>query len=414
MLNQPNSSICKTKAFLYILVLSMLLRLFWLLFIPINPVSDSIMYDVFAQSISQGNGYAYPDGSLTAYWPVGTSAIYATLYYVFGHTFTVISMFNLFIGVISTALVMLLAERWIDRKSAIFAGLIYALWPSQIQFTSVLASELIFNCFVLAGLFLWPRPTNLKLFPLVLATSFFVLACYVRPIALLIPFILITLQFLNQHTFKSTLKTTICVAITMTILIAPWSLRNHHIFNDFVLISTNGAPVLWMGNNPDSDGGYMPLPELEFASEVERSNYFKQQAFEHIRAEPTLFLKRCFVRLVDYYKSETIGVHWNKTSIEQSLGGNWLLPLKIHSTVYWSLILLLAIAGGYHLHKQTNKKKLYFENPMFSLIAYFTFIHMIIASGDRYHFPIIPFMAVLSGYYISLFQLKLLTLFPHK
>ena len=412
-MNTRQQSIYKTNPFFAILTLSFVLRLAWVLLIPVIPQSDSFMYDAFALSISQGTGYAYPDGGLTAYWPVGTSAVYGALYYIFGHSYSVITTFNIIIGTVTTALIMMLANHWFNQKTAFFAGLIYAFWPSQIQFTTILASELIFNFFLLLGLFFWLKFTT-KTYYLVLATTCFVIASYVRPIALLIPFILITLHLLKGFSFKNSIKTTLYVVLTMAILIAPWSLRNHHLFGEFVLISTNGAPVLWMGNNPNSDGGYMPLPEIEFSSEVERSHYLKKQAFDHIRAEPILFIKRCLIRLVDYYKSETIGVHWNKAGITQSLGEKWLKPLKVQSTLYWSIILILALFGIYQLHRTNEWKKTYIETPILPLIAYFTVIHMIIASGDRYHFPIIPFLAMLSGYFVATIHYKLSPFFKHE
>ncbi len=405
-MNTRQQSIYKTNSFLAILTLSFVLRLAWVLLIPVIPQSDSFMYDAFALSISQGTGYAYPDGGLTAYWPVGTSAIYGALYYIFGHSYSVITSFNIIIGTVTTALIMLLANHWFNQKTAFFAGLIYAFWPSQIQFTTILASELIFNFFLLLGLFFWIKATTKNYLFLVLATTFFVSASYVRPIALLIPFILIALHYMKDFSLTNALKATIYVMITMAILITPWSLRNHHLFGEFVLISTNGAPVLWMGNNPNSDGGYMPLPEIEFSSEVERSHYFKKQAIDHIRAEPILFIKRSLIRLIDYYKSETIGVYWNKLGITESLGDKWLKPLKYQSTFYWSVILLTAFYGAYIYLQQTEMKKALLETPFFALIAYFTVIHMIIASGDRYHFPIIPFLAMLSGYSIVQIQKK--------
>lgn len=398
---EKHHTIYKTNGFFGVLLLALILRLTWSFFIPVHPVSDSVMYDVFAQSISQGNGYAYPDGQLTAYWPVGTSAIYAALYSIFGHTYTAIVGFNIIIGLLTTGLIMLLGEHWLNKRSAFYAGVLYALWPSQIQFSTVLASELIFNCFILFGLFFWSKFVSKNYITLILSATFFAFACYVRPIALLIPPIQIAINLLKNRSILKATKSTICIGIVMTIIIAPWSLRNYHAFYDFILISTNGSPVLWMGNNPDSTGEYMPLPELTFKSEVDRSNYFKQKAIEHIKDEPALFLKRCLKRLVDYYKSETIGVHWNITGIKKTLGEKWLLPLKIQSTAYWSLMILLSIFGAYYYIKDSTSDKKYLENPMFALIIYFTSIHMIIASGDRYHFPIIPFLAIFSGYYLS-------------
>lgn len=402
--DKQKSSIYQTYTFFGILLLALILRLIWVYFIPVYPISDSAMYDVFAQSISQGNGYSYPNGVLTAYWPVGTSAIYGFLYYMFGQSFTVIVVFNLIVALLTTALIMLIADKWFNQKTAIIAGIIYVFWPSQIQFTSVLASELLFNLFMLAGLYFWPHKLSSKYLPLIIAGIFFAFATYIRPIAVLIPFILIATSFINQPKFWLHFKIFICVSLTMIVVISPWSYRNYQLFDSFVLISTNGAPVLWMGNNPESNGEYMPLPDIEFSNEVERSSYFKQQAIDHIKSEPMLFLQRFSKRFVDYYKSETIGVHWNKTGITKALGENWLTPLKVQSTIYWTVILILALYGAYKILTNQREKRVYLTNPAFILITYFTVLHCIIASGDRYHFPIIPFLAIFSAYTLSLFN----------
>ncbi len=59
-------------------------RLLWAACVPVDPVSDGVLYDAFARSMVEGHGYAFADGTLTEYWPVGTSAVYALLYYIFG------------------------------------------------------------------------------------------------------------------------------------------------------------------------------------------------------------------------------------------------------------------------------------------------------------------------------------------
>jgi 4-amino-4-deoxy-L-arabinose transferase-like glycosyltransferase len=306
------------KNTLYIVLIAFALRLLWLLLIPVIPVSDSVMYHEFAKSISSGNGYAFPAGNLTAYWPVGTPAIYAFLYTLFGESFIVIAVFNLVVGLLTLVLMMQLARLWFNEPTAYIVGILYAIWPSQIQFTTILASETIFNVFILLGLFFWYRPQSNTLSNWIIGTIFFVAATYVRPIALLVPFILIGLSFLRGFDFKQLFSSSIVTVITMTILIAPWAARNHDLFGEFVLISTNGGPVFWMGNNPDSTGEYMPLPEnLKFDSETERADYFKSEAIKHIKQEPGIFAKRLVKRFVDYYRSENIGVNWNIEGIKQ-------------------------------------------------------------------------------------------------
>ncbi|THK41187.1 glycosyltransferase family 39 protein [Methylophaga sp. SB9B] len=392
------------KNTLYILIVALALRLLWLALIPVVPVSDSIMYHEFAKSISAGNGYAYPEGHLTAYWPVGTPAIYAFLFTVFGESFLIIAIFNLIVGLLTLVLMMALAKLWFNEPTAYIVGVIYALWPSQIQFTTILASETIFNVFILLGIFFWYRPESNKYSNWIIASVFFVAAAYVRPIALLIPFIIIGLSFLRGFDFKKVFSSAIITVITMAILITPWAVRNYNLFGEVVLISTNGGPVFWMGNNPDSTGEYMPLPEdLYFESETERADYFKSEAVKHIKAEPGIFAKRLVKRFVDYYRSENIGVNWNIEGIKQQGWDKAVLPLKLISSAFWVLLVLLALYGAVNLIRKEGWFNALTVTPIFALIAYNTTLHTIIASGDRYHFPIIPFIGLLAGY--SLFSL---------
>lgn len=393
------------KNTLYIVLVALALRLLWLLLIPVVPVSDSVMYHEFAKSISNGNGYAFPAGNLTAYWPVGTPAIYAMLYTVFGESFQVIAVFNLVVGLMTLVLMMSLAKLWFNEPTAYIVGILYALWPSQIQFTTILASETIFNVFVLLGLFLWYRPNSSQLTSWLLGTVFFVAAIYVRPIALLIPFILIGLSFLRDFDLKQLLSSTVITVLTMAILITPWAVRNYHLFGEVVLISTNGGPVFWMGNNPDSTGEYMPLPEdLKFESETERADYFKSKAIQHIKEEPAIFAKRAAKRFVDYYRSENIGVNWNIEGIQQKGFEQAIFPLKLVSSTYWILLVFLAAYGAITLIRNDGFYKALTMTPIFVIIAYNTILHTIIASGDRYHFPVIPFIGLLAAY--ALFSIR--------
>ena len=388
----------ENKTILFILFIAFLLRLVWALFIPVDPVSDSIMYHEFAKVISDTGRYAFPEGNLTAYWPVGTPALYGGLYKIFGQNYDVIVAANIIVGLLTTYLIYLITLRWFNQKTAVIASLLYAIWPSQIQFTTVLASELLFNLFMLSGMYFWLKATEKGAKMIIIGSIFFAAAAYVRPIALLLPFILISISFLNKVDLKKAILDAAIASIVMAILIAPWAYRNYNLFGEPVLISTNGGPVFWMGNNPESKGEYMPLPDIKFKSEVERAKYLKQAAIDHIKAEPIIFLKRMTKRLIDYYRSENIGIVWNINGIKQMDAESAVLSLKLLSSGYWMMILLLAIYGLLRLFKQQGIWQTLTITPIFALLGYFTVLHVIIASGDRYHFPIIPFLAMLAAH----------------
>src|ERR1700722_10895312 len=83
-----------------IMAAALLLRLIWAALVPADPISDGALYDAFARSIASGHGYAFPDGTMTEYWPVGTSAVYSVLYRVFGVAPWVIPAFQALLGAV--------------------------------------------------------------------------------------------------------------------------------------------------------------------------------------------------------------------------------------------------------------------------------------------------------------------------
>lgn len=138
-----------------IILVALFLRLLWAIAVPVIPLSDGNAYDTFAQNLANGNGYGWGINDLTAYWPPGTSFIYAIFYKIFGHTYWPIILFNLLLAAATIWVSMYLAEKWFSRRIAILTGLILAFWPAQIQFTTVLSSELLFTALVMVALWVW-------------------------------------------------------------------------------------------------------------------------------------------------------------------------------------------------------------------------------------------------------------------
>src|SRR5919199_2860491 len=214
------------KPYLWIMLITLLLRVLWAVAVPVIPLSDSNAYDTFAQNLANGQGYGWNSQSPTAYWPVGTSFIYSLFYRVFGHTYLPIVIFNLVLAVVITGLAMHLAETWFNRRVALLTGLLLTLWPSQIQFTTVLASELPFTALVLVAVVVWlNKRTNLWLRSMFAGVAL-AAASYVRPTALLIPILLLLFRWISTREILKTLKATLVMFAVMALLIAPWSIRN--------------------------------------------------------------------------------------------------------------------------------------------------------------------------------------------
>ena len=69
------------KSVLLVLLLAIALRLAWSTLIPVVPVSDGDADDILAGMLAEHGVDGWAPDRPSAYWPVGTSAIYAGLYF---------------------------------------------------------------------------------------------------------------------------------------------------------------------------------------------------------------------------------------------------------------------------------------------------------------------------------------------
>ena len=381
------------------MLIALLLRIVWAVAVPVVPLSDSHAYDTFAQNIANGYGYGWTSTSLTAYWPVGTSFVYTLFYRVFGHTYLPIVVFNLLLALLIIGVSMHLAKIWFGHRIALLTGLLLALWPSQIQFTTVLASELLFTALVLVVVMVWFNERNNLWSRAILVGIVLAAASYVRPTALLIPLLLLFFRWVSTREILKTLNAILIVFVLMALLIAPWSIRNTQLYGQFVLISTNGGANLWMGNNPNSKGEYMKIPTTEELAEMnmaQRDKYLGAVAIAYIKEKPLEFVIRTLKKLVYLHDHETIGVHWNKRGLVARYGSEVLLPLKAISQIYWLLVLGLALIGIILLGKQHGWRVM-IAHPTVVVWGYFTSVHAVIIVSDRMHFYSIPMIAILAA-----------------
>lgn len=385
---------------LLLLLVAVVIRVIWVLLVPTIPVSDSHAYDVFAQNIVEHGVYGWIADEPSAYWPVGTSAIYAIVFAIFGHVYWPIAILNIAFTVAIMVSTMRVARRLFPGQPSIarIAGALLAFWPSLIMYVTVLASELPFIAAVMIAIDAWTNREKSMLWRSVVAGLFFAVASYVRPTALLLPFVM-GLQLLILRDFpRRTVAMTVMTYLVMAVVIAPWAVRNYQLFGAFVPISTNGGANLWMGNHPGSTGTYTDLPKyVDGLDEYARSKVLGQEAMKHIRSDIPGFLVSSVKRLWATYDRETIAIAWNDSGIEKALGTSTKLPLKLLATSYWLVFLFLALAGIVLRFRASTSVLNFASDPILLLWVYFTATHAIIVAGDRYHLPSIPAVAIFAA-----------------
>jgi len=389
MVNDGAAAYWRRDGLAPVLLLAFLLRLIWALLVPVSPVSDSSIYDIFAREIAAGHGYAFPDGTPTVYWPVGPSALYGGAYALFGTHGAVVAGLNLVMGVALVGGIQMLARRTFGARVGLIAGLLAAVWPIWIQFTTVLSSELPCALLLVAS-FLARAARRLPDWARVaLSTALLVGAAYMRPTVL--P--LIVLLPLLGGDYRRPARTAWHVAIALVVaaaLLAPWAQRNQALFGAPVLVSANFGANLWMGNNPASNGGYVPLPEVKTANEVTRDVYFKQRALAFIRAHPGDYLALCLARAAISFDRESIGVIWNMHSLDP--GFVW--ALKLVSSAYWLGVLAFSLIGV-ALFVRGRPIRLF--DPLVVAPALLAAPALLVVGQDRYHMAMMPFVAIFAA-----------------
>lgn len=380
------------------------LRLVWALLVPVMPESDSYVYWVTAGNLAEHGVFGVTPDAPFSYWPVGASAIYAVFFKIFGVNMTAAVIANLAAGVLLIFTSGLLAKRWFGEREGLWTAGILAAWPSLVMYATVIASEIFFALAVNTALLAWNARSLPAAGASLLSGVTFALAALIRPVALLLPVVYAVMTAARERKITPQAWRAAIVMIAMFAAIAPWTARNIAVHDQLVLISTNGGPVLWMGNNPASTGDYMDYPESMHAlSEAERAKVLGDEAKAYMLSNPVRTGLSAIRKLVDTHLRETIAVHWNMSGIEKRFGAGALTPLKLLTQAYWMIVLAAALAGAglvaaAALKQQTFPAKLFaLMSPPLGLWAYYAAVHAVIISGDRYHMQSIPFIAMLAG-----------------
>jgi 4-amino-4-deoxy-L-arabinose transferase-like glycosyltransferase len=293
---------------------------------------DSGVYARLAGRIAKGDLLLRGEGPV----PYFVSPLYAYFLAATGVSFPVVRVIQILLGTAAVALVFLTARRLFGERAALPAGVLFAL-TGVVTFHEVLILQAALDPF-LTALFLYllavgltsggvslevnreaagtPRGSHWRMF--VAAGAAGGLLCLNRPNALLCVAALAAALFL--FTFKENSLRALLLAAAFVagaaVTIAPFTLRNLSVSQDFVLISSHGGLNFLVGNGPGANGVYRAIPgitpdiggqardskkvaeaaEGRELSTREISGHFAREAFGWIRANPgsavSLFLRK--------------------------------------------------------------------------------------------------------------------------
>jgi 4-amino-4-deoxy-L-arabinose transferase-like glycosyltransferase len=295
---------------LFVVGMSLRLGLAFMLGLDAAPYSDSKEYDTYAWNLAQGNGYrgmspgVTDPNHLTAHRAPGTSILWAGLYRVFGHRYSVVRITNCLLSAITIFFIYGIGKYCFSERVGIFSASAFAIWPTSLLYSTQLASEPLFTLlllwYLLVSLHFGKQPTLVRAVAAGLLLGLSILtrgnAVFMIPLAGLWAW----WQFQGQR--KSRLIG-LTIPIVATVTLIPWSVRNYAVFHEFLPFGTAAGDVFLGGNNrvvatdPVNYGYWVSptsLPEYrdqlnEPNDEVRRDRLEKKLTWQWLEEHPGLW-----------------------------------------------------------------------------------------------------------------------------
>ncbi len=399
-----------------LLIGAIILRLAVALAFPLPITSDSEYYAARALELVQRGTYS-DNGIPTSYWPVGYPFLLSLFMFVLPDALTAGTVINLLATIITLFLILRIsAKLTADVRIGRFAALLFALYPGHILYAGQLLTEPAYIALFLFAFLTLMQSRNWKTD--FLAGILFGLATYIKSQTWFFPIgLIIAVWMIYQHcNWKRAAVSTLAVYIGLFAVILPWSFRNQAVFGSFVMLSTNGGPTLYDGNNPLSDGGYSGfplgpkyvdvLPKLAIqpneyvARQVEWDALTKKMATAWIKQNPSAFIAAMPRKIFLLWGVNTDAFYTPDKAYPQHT--RWLMVGKIFNLAYYALIMLCAVWAGvvalrglWRSNQAIAPLALLYTFPVFT-----TLIAMVFSGQSRFNLPCMPFLMIAASWII--------------
>ncbi|TGE39422.1 hypothetical protein E4K67_06835 [Desulfosporosinus fructosivorans] len=383
-----------------------------MLLVRTEPVSDFKYYHRIATQIANGGQWG------DTYTTVGYPIFLAPFYWCFGASIWVAKALNLVLSTINNLLVLHILEKTGIRETLRQRTFVlYVLFPMNIYYNSMLASEILFTTLFLLGTYLYLTDINYKYVYIGLITG---LNTMVKPYFPLFALAIILTDFLGHEKLWKSMKNGVVVLLVTGVIIAPWLYRNYKLIGEFTYVSNNAGIVLYINNNTqnklsgwmlaeDVENSVVNRPDYNLANSTQKNIMLSRDAREWIMGHPREFvclglkrLSKTFIQAgdIDYAFQgsgllpflQVIMFRFSEfVRMPVFLGG--VASIVIHTLLYSYLTV------GNRLTKRSARFVLNFDGGkgrLFLIITFLMFagVYFITEGQSRYAFPTVLSLCV--------------------
>ena len=371
------------------LVLGALVRLVWIVAMPVPPVSDFATFRDMVDIMRGGGWWADAFGWIfqgPLYPALGANIPRFTADGLFE-----LRLFNVALQLATAAFVFVIARRLQGPRCAVVAAGLCAILPGLWTWTTLLAAENLGMALV-TGITacLVVRPTTTRLAG---AGAGAAALMYTRPAFLLFPVVLLGLLLLRPADDGMRRIPQIAAFLLGLVLVAA-PIANANVTSGGDPLPTAGAGWQpWLVYNERATGGWWPAqsePDYPFAGLPMQWTAGAQRklALQYVLANPGDAISSVPERLARTWSADDDGIAW---TLERTDADSRADALRwINRTLYF-LIVVSSFLTAVAVRRQAVAYL-----PLIAPIAYLLVLQVVSEGNARYHVPVLPLVAVLA------------------
>jgi len=357
--------------------------------------ADEREYEHVARNVMAGKGFEDAYGRRASRAP-GYPLFVAGCYSAVGVRPDAVRAVQCVLGAATALAAAALAMRLTPHPAGVICGWLVALDPFQIVWSFFLLSESLFIPLlvltVLALASAWRSTIESERRPAwgmaALSGALLGLAVLVRSSLLLLPLCLAPLWVVAARR-RLRAAALFCVAVAALLMVqTPWVWRNYAVFGRFIPTTLQVGESLLEACGPGADGGpridrmaMAYTPEINALSEVERNQFFREEALRWMRQNPGEVARLSLLKL---------GRFWNLAPNASEYRSRWVVA----ASMAWSLAIYAAALVGAAM----AWRKWRWLALLLAPVLYYSGLHMIFVGSVRYRAPVMPFVMVLAAW----------------
>lgn len=301
----------------------------------------------------------------------------ALCYFLGGFNILAYFIPQLVLSSLTCLLIYFLAEVIFDKTVALFSSLAVAFYPDLIFWMSFARPETLFIFLLVLGFLLLLRGNAMKKpFFLYMSAGVFGLAALTRiTVTPFLPFVIFWQARFFSKNRKESLKVALLMGLIISIVLLPWGIRNHIIFNKFTVLSDEAGTLIGSIETGEQYKG------LEINQGYKTHESLVLKIFVFIQDNFKVYTASCWQRFIVFWSPFTYIMRpWAKIY----KGLSWLI---IFPAALWGIII--------------SRKK--WKNGA-GLIILFIFYYSLLYSLSLMHlnlvyrYPIQPFLCIFASY----------------